>query len=147
MPPRGALFVSPPVEPTIDWIRVLPIVVALPAIAILIWGLARGYLPPALAVAGLVLPAAAYGLGMLMVMEKSKDVRFCGSCHVMTPVVESLRATDGSSLAAVHYTRGLVPTGEACYTCHSGYGIWGTFGAKRAGVVHMLRAFTGLYDL
>src|SRR5262245_44260331 len=131
--PTGSLFVSPPVEPAVDWVRVLPVVVALPAIAILLCGLARGRLPPALAVAGVVLPAAAYGPGPPMVREESKDPRFCGSCHVMQPIVESLRATDGSSLAAVHYTRGLVPTGKACYTCHSGYGIWGTFGAKRAG--------------
>jgi len=126
---------------------VLPILVALPAAVILLWGLVRGRLPPALAVAGLALPAAAYGLGVLMVMEKSKDLHFCGSCHVMTPVVESLHATDGDSLAAIHYTRGLVPTAQACYTCHSGYGIWGTVGAKRAGVMHMVRAFTGWYVL
>ena len=145
--PTGALFVSPPVEPAVDWLRMLPILVALPAIVILLWGLVRGRLPPALAVAGLALPAAAYGLGVLMVMEKSKDLHFCGSCHVMAPVVESLHATNGDSLAAIHYTRGLVPTAEACYTCHSGYGIWGTVGAKRAGVMHMVRAFTGWYVL
>jgi cytochrome c nitrite reductase small subunit len=145
--PAGPLFISPPVAPAIDWVRTLPIVVALPAVVILLWGLVRGHLPPALAVAALVLPAAAYGLGMLMVMEKSKDVHFCGSCHVMTPIAESLHATDGTSLAAIHYTRGLVPTAEACYTCHSGYGIWGTFGAKRAGVMHMLRSITGRYTL
>ena len=145
--PTGALFVSPPVEPAVDWLRALPVLVALPAVAILLWGLVRGRLPPAVAVAALVLPAAAYGLGMLMVMEKSKDVHFCGSCHVMTPIAESLHATDGTSLAAIHYTRGLVPTAEACYTCHSGYGIWGTFSAKKAGVVHMLRAATGRYIL
>ena len=98
-------------------------------------------------VLGLVLTMAAYGLGMLMVMEESKDVRFCGSCHVMTPIVASLRATDGSSLAAVHFTRGLVPTHEACYTCHSGYGIWGTFAAKKAGTMHMLHNLTGHYAL
>jgi hypothetical protein len=145
--PAEALFTSPPVHSLVDWVRVLPVLVALPAVAILLWGLARGRLPPGMAVAGLVLPAAAYGLGMLMVMEESKDVRFCGSCHVMKPIVESLHATDGSSLAAIHYTRGLLPTAEACYTCHSGYGIWGTFGAKRAGVMHMLRTVTGDYAL
>lgn len=145
--PTGGLFVSPPVEQAVDWIRVLPVLVALPAVAILLWGLARGRLPPAVAVAGLILPAAAYGLGMLMVMEESKDIRFCGSCHVMQPIVESLHATDGSSLAAIHYTRGLVHNGEACYTCHSGYGIWGTFDAKTAGTMHMLRTLTGRYTL
>ncbi|HEV7731955.1 MAG TPA: hypothetical protein VGR62_07325 [Candidatus Binatia bacterium] len=145
--PPGPLFVSPPVEPAVDWLTSLPILVALPAAIVLVWALMRGRLPPAAAVAGLLLPIAAYGLGMLMVMEKSKEVRFCGSCHVMTPVVESLAATDGSSLAAIHYTRGLVPTGEACYTCHSGYGIWGTFDAKMSGVMHMIRTLTGRYEL
>ena len=145
--PAGPLFISPPVEPTVDWLRLLPLLVALPAAAILTWGLVRGRLPPTAAVAGLVLPVAAYALGMLMVMEKSKEAQFCGSCHVMDAVVKSLDATDGSSLAAIHYTRGLVPTGEACYTCHSGYGIWGTFDAKMAGTMHMLRTATGLYDL
>jgi len=145
--PSGPLFVSPPVAPVVDWVRVLPIVAALPAAVILVWGLVRGRLPPPMGVAGLVLTLTAYGLGMLMVMEESKDVRFCGSCHVMTPIVESLNATDGSSLAAVHYSRGLVSTKEACFTCHSGYGIWGTLGAKRAGVMHMVRTLTGGYDL
>jgi hypothetical protein len=145
--PAGSLFTSPPVHPVVDWPRVLPILVALPAVVILVWGLVRGRLPPAAGVAGLVLPIAAYGLGMLMLMEESKDVRFCGSCHVMTPIVESMHATDDASLAAIHYTRGLVPTAEACFTCHSGYGIWGTLGAKRAGVMHMLRSLTGRYYL
>src|SRR4029450_6982608 len=104
--PTGRLFVSPPVHPVVDWVRVLPVLVALPAIAILVWGLWRGRLPPALAVAGLVLPAAAYGLGMLMVMEESKDIRFCGSCHVMKPIAETLHAPAGSSPPAIHYTRG-----------------------------------------
>src|SRR4029450_6780319 len=99
--PVGSLFVSPPVGPAVDWLRVLPVLVALPAVGLLLWGLARGHLPPAMAVAGRGLPAAAYGLGMLMIMEKSKDVHFCGSCHVMAPIVESLNATDGGSLAAI----------------------------------------------
>jgi hypothetical protein len=145
--PTGPLFVSPPIEPSIDWLRLLPVIVAVPAAAILLWGLLRGRLSPSAGVAALVLPTAAYGLGMLMVMERSKDTQFCGSCHVMTPIVESLQATDESSLAAIHYTRGLVPTGEACYTCHSGYGIWGTVDAKKAGMMHMLRTLTGRYEL
>jgi hypothetical protein len=145
--PTGPLFISSPVPAIVEWSRVLPILVAVPAMLILAWGLVRGRLPAPMGVMGLVLTVAAYGLGMLMVMEESKDVRFCGSCHLMTPIVTSLRATDGSSLAAVHFTRGLVPTNEACYTCHSGYGIWGTFGAKKAGTMHMLHNLTGHYAL
>lgn len=120
---------------------------AVPAAAILIWGLVRGRLSPPLAMAGLILPAVAYALGALMVLEESKSVQFCGSCHVMVPVTQHLKAPDDTSLAAIHYQRGLVPTAEACYTCHSGYGIWGTFDAKKAGVMHMLRALTKTYEL
>lgn len=147
-PPPGPLFASPPVEPAVDWIRVLPLLPAIPAILILLIGLVRGRLHPSLAVAGIVgLPIAAYGLGALMLLETSKDVRFCGSCHVMTPIVASLSDASNESLAAIHYTRGLVPTGDACYVCHSGYGIWGTLDAKKAGVMHMVRTVTGRYAL
>ena len=145
--PAGPLFASPPIEPTIDWLRLLPIVVALPAAAILIWGLTRGRLSPPMAMAALILPGVAYGLGVLLVLEESKSVQFCGSCHVMVPVVQHLATSDDTSLAAMHYQRGRVPTTEACYTCHSGYGIWGTFDAKKAGVMHMIRALTGTYEL
>src|SRR5262249_46014444 len=149
----GPLFISPPVEPVVDWPRVLPVLVALPAVAILAWGLVRGRLPPAAGVAGLVLPIAAYGLGMLMLMEDSKDVRFCGSCPLMAPpprtppTAKASHPPDDSPPPPTPYSRGLVPTAEACFTCHSGYGIWGTVGAKRAGVMHMLRSLTGRYHL
>ncbi len=146
--PTGPLFVSPPIQPAVQWLHVLPVLVAAPAVAILVWGLVRGRLPSTVALAGLVLlPAAAYGLGVLMMLETSKDVRFCGSCHVMTPIVASLSDATNGSLAETHYTRGLVPTAQACYVCHSGYGIWGTFDAKRAGLMHMVRTVTGRYAL
>lgn len=146
--PPGPLFASPPVQPAVEWSHLLPLLVAVPAMAILAWGSIRGRLPPSMALAGIVLlPTLAYGLGAFMLLEDSKDVRFCGSCHVMTPIVASLSDGNNGSLAAVHYTRGLVPTGEACYVCHSGYGIWGTFDAKVAGVMHMVRTVTGRYAL
>jgi hypothetical protein len=96
--------------------------------------------------AALLLPIAAYVVGTGHMMEKSKEVSFCGSCHVMTPIVASLEANDGS-LASIHYTRGLVAHDQACFTCHSGYGIWGGVDAKMAGVMHMVRAATGRYTL
>jgi hypothetical protein len=119
---------------------------ALPAAAILLFGLVRGSLSPALGAAGLFLPIAAFGLGSLLVIEDSKQVTFCGSCHVMVPLVASLAADDGS-LASIHYARGLVPHDTPCYTCHSGYGIWGTVDAKKAGIMHMLHTITGEYPM
>jgi len=136
------LFSWPPAHRGLDWLQILPIVVAIPAAAILLVGLVRGRLMPAAATAGILfLPVAAYGLGALLLMEDSKTVRFCGSCHIMTPIVASLSA-EGDSLAAVHYRRGLVSHEEACFVCHSGYGIWGTVDAKMAGIRHMLRTAT-----
>ena len=119
---------------------------AAPAAIILVWALLRGRLPQSFVLAGVLLPVAAYGLGGLLVVEDSKKVTFCGSCHVMTPILESLKKDDGS-LASIHFVSGRVPHDEACYTCHSGYGIWGGVGAKKAGVMHMLHTVTGGYDL
>jgi len=144
--PGGPLFDPPGGAHAFSWLGLFPLLVALPAIAILLRGLVLGKLPPALAVAGIVLPIAAYGFGSLFVMEKSKEVAFCGSCHIMTPITQSLEAND-NLLASTHFKRGLVPHDQACYTCHSGYGIWGTMDAKMAGLMHMVRTLTGWYDL
>jgi hypothetical protein len=139
------LFSWPPPHRGLDWLQILPILAALPAATILLVGIAKGRLIPAAATAGIVfLPIAAYGLGALLVIEDSKTVSFCGSCHVMTPIVASLSG-GGDSLAAEHYRRGLVSHEEACYVCHSGYGIWGTLDAKMAGVRHMLRTVASDY--
>ena len=124
----------------------LAALVGVAAAALLLWALIRGRLPPSYGIAAVLLPVAAYGLGSLYMLDGSKQVAFCGSCHVMTPIMESLRSNDGS-LAAIHYGRGLVPHDQACFTCHSGYGIWGGVDAKIAGVMHMVRTATGWYDL
>lgn len=142
--PAGPLF-QPPGDGAVSWFAILPVLAAIPGIAILGWGFVRGKLPAAVAAAGIVLAIAAYGLAAGHVMEGSKDVSFCGSCHVMGPIVESLAASDGM-LASTHVARGLVPHREACYVCHSGYGIWGTMDAKVAGLTHMVRTVTGRYD-
>jgi hypothetical protein len=139
------LFSWPPSHRGLDWLQILPILVCIPAAAILLVGLVRGRLIPAAATAGIVLlPVAAYALGALLLIEDSKQVTFCGSCHIMTPIVASLSAP-GDSLAANHYRRGLVSHEEACFSCHSGYGIWGKFDAKVAGIRHMLRTVANDY--
>ncbi|MDX2171261.1 MAG: hypothetical protein SF182_29600 [Deltaproteobacteria bacterium] len=124
----------------------LTIAVAAAAALLLLWGLLRGSLPASYGTAALLLPIGAFGLATLHLMEGSKQVAFCGSCHVMTPIMQSMESGD-ESLAGVHYTRGLVPHDTACFTCHSGYGIWGGVDAKMAGVMHMVRTLTGRYDL
>lgn len=146
MSPSGPLFDGPSGAHGISWLEALPIVVAIAAAVLLLLRLVKRDLPPGATAAAVFLPIAAYALGALFLLEESKQVSFCGSCHIMTPIVASLEANDGS-LASMHFTRGLVPHDKACYACHSGYGIWGTMDAKRAGVMHMVRTVTGDYEL
>ncbi len=138
------LFVHP-ATPGRLW--VVAVLIALPAIAIVAVGLLRGSLPAGAGLAGIVvLPALAYGIGNLVLMERSKGVEFCGSCHeTMGPIVESV-FEDNGSLASTHFRGGTVPNSEGCYICHSGYGIWGDFGAKTAGLRHMLNTVTGGFE-
>ncbi len=138
----GPLF-ELPADPHYLWIA--GTVVTVLAISVLAVGLVRGRLTRALLMAALLLPATAYGIGYLFMLEESKSVEFCGSCHVtMSPVVAALEE-DTESLASIHWNRGAVSHVDACYQCHSGYGIWGDVAAKRAGIMHMVRTITGNY--
>ncbi len=137
----GPLFAHP-YEPGLFWIVVL--VVSSLTIAVCLWVLVRGQLPPALSTAFLVLlPLVAYLLGDIHLMNESKRASYCGSCHEsMSPLLETMREDD-STLAGIHYQSGAVSFKTACYTCHSGYGLTGDVSAKLAGVQHMLHSALG----
>ena len=146
MDATSPLFAGPAAAHGIHWLAVLALLVGGAAAILLLWGLISGRMPAGYAAFAVLLPIAAYGLGSLHMLEGSKETSFCGSCHIMEPLVASLQAND-ESLASIHYTRGLVPHDKACFTCHSGYGIWGGIDAKMAGVMHMVRTATGWYTL
>lgn len=140
----GPLFI-PPSEPDRFWIVIATLAVGVIAAgAVALW---RGRLPDPLSYPVLMaLPLFVYLLGDLHVVEESKKVEFCGSCHeTMSPVVASLH-TDGDHLASIHFQRGAVPHESACYRCHGGYGLWGDAHAKLAGLEHMLHTVTGNYE-
>lgn len=140
----GPLF-EPPQDPSYLWL--VGLAVALAAIALAAVGLVRGRLPATLWLPALLLPLASYALSYLFVLEESKHVAFCGSCHeTMSPLVAALEDADGT-LSSTHWQRGAVSRRDACYVCHSGYGIWGAFDAKRAGLGHMLHTVTGRFEL
>lgn len=140
----GPLFVQP-TEPHRLWILIFAF--ALPTVAIGVLVLVRSRLPDPLSTSALaLLPVFTYVLGNLHVLEESKTVAFCGSCHVtMWPVVDTMR-NDEETLAASHYQRGAVSHTDACYECHSGYGIWGGVEAKMAGVKHMVHTITRNFE-
>ncbi len=58
----GPLFAGPPGAHGIPWLHVLPIIVAVPAAALLLWGLLRGRLAPEVGVLAVALPIVVYGL-------------------------------------------------------------------------------------
>jgi hypothetical protein len=145
----GPLF-TPPAD--VHWFWIVVLAPAIPAIVLLLIALVRGRFPGGPLIGGGIAGATwllslfAYLLGTLHLAEEAKSVEFCGSCHdTMPPLVESL-SSEEESLAAIHYQRGAVSRVEPCYTCHSGYAIWGTVSAKQAGFGHMWRTLTRDYE-
>lgn len=85
---------------------------------------------------------ALYGGGTAH-LERSKTTGFCLSCHVMGPYGRSLAVDDDEFLAAQHYQNRRVPADEACYTCHTDYGMFGTMKAKLRGLRHLMVYYAG----
>lgn len=138
----GPLFEQPPTH-GLAYLLVFMVLLIVPAATISGVGLARGHLPFAASVIGIVvLPFMAYAMGNLFVLQAAKHTDFCGSCHVMEPVEAAIHVDDGS-LAARHVALGAIPKNEACYGCHGGYGVWGGVGAKMNGMRHMFLNLTG----
>ena len=82
------------------------------------------------------LPIAAALLGNYANLEETKQRRFCGSCHVMTPYIMDAESKESGSLAAIH-TRTEWFGHESCYTCHADYGMFGTVSTKLGGMRHV----------
>jgi len=148
--PLGALFQQPVVTAS-PWLVAVFGVLSLAAVAILVVGLVRGRLTPASIVAGLIfLPAGIFAFGNLVLMERSERIEFCGSCHVMAPIVDSVRSDgfqgDSASLASRHVALGAIPVAHACFECHSSYGPTGGLAAHVTGLVHMWKYATGTYS-
>jgi len=86
------------------------------------------------------------GLGTsVTVLETTKTVQSCGSCHVMDPFVNDLYDPESSTLAARHYKNRWISEYQ-CYTCHTTYGAHGTFEGKRDGFRHWLLFVTQTWD-
>ena len=84
-----------------------------------------------------LLPLLCSGMGFWNQMERSKQTAFCLSCHIMEPYGKSLLVDDPRFLAAAHFQNHRVPAGEACYTCHTDYALYGGVRAKWRGLRHV----------
>lgn len=85
-----------------------------------------------------VFPIGTAVVGNLKGFEETKQVDFCGGCHVMEPWIADARNPDGETLASLH-TRNPHFGEEACYTCHADYSMYGAVLTKVQGSRHMWR--------
>jgi nitrate/TMAO reductase-like tetraheme cytochrome c subunit len=81
-------------------------------------------------------PIATAGSGNYAGLEATKQVRFCGSCHVMTPYSNDSGDLHSTTLAARH-ARNAMFGEENCYACHANYGMFGTIKTKAGGMRHI----------
>jgi cytochrome c nitrite reductase small subunit len=79
------------------------------------------------------------------VLETTKTVESCASCHVMDPFVNDLFDDESTTLAARHKKNGWISEYQ-CYTCHTTYGAHGTFEGKRDGFRHWLLYVTNTWE-
>jgi len=78
------------------------------------------------------------------VMEGTKSVQACMSCHVMSPFVNDMENPSSPTLAARHYRNNWIAK-DQCYSCHVTYGVTGTVEGKRDGFRHWLYYVTNTY--
>ena len=94
-------------------------------------------------VAFFILPMFCGSWGAAEHYERSKQTSFCLSCHVMEPWGRSLYVDDPAHVAAAHFQNHRIPADEACYTCHTNYGMYGGLAAKRNGLHHVYAQYIG----
>ena len=92
-----------------------------------------------------VLPLTATLSTTATVIEGTKRVEACASCHVMEPFVNDLKNPASPTLAARHYKNNWIAR-DQCYGCHISYGATGTIEGKRDGFRHWLYYVTGTYS-
>ncbi len=90
-----------------------------------------------------ILPILSAAMGTAEHMTRSKQTRFCLSCHTMEPYGKSLYVDDPTYLAAAHFQTHRVPADQACYTCHTDYTLYGGLKAKLRGLRHVYVQYLG----
>lgn len=92
-----------------------------------------------------VLPLLTLYFSNNALLESMKEDQFCGSCHTMTPFIQSLKASEETSLAAKHAQHNWIRE-KRCYTCHTDYQILGGVKSKIRGLRHLYAFYSGHAD-
>lgn len=93
-----------------------------------------------------LLPLGAAMSGNYAGFEATKERRFCGSCHVMTPYSNDSGNPKSETLAARH-GRNEMFGHENCYACHADYGMFGTITTKIGGMRHVYLYLTEYHSM
>lgn len=93
----------------------------------------------------LILPSFAMVGSATTVLNETKKVESCKTCHIMEPFVDDMQDPHSSSLAARHFKNNWIAESQ-CYACHTNYGAHGTFESKRDGFRHWLLYVTHTWD-
>jgi cytochrome c-type protein NapC len=94
-------------------------------------------------VAFFILPVLCGSLAASEHIERSKQTKFCLSCHIMELYGRSLYVDDPSYIPAAHFQNHRIPGDEACYTCHTDYALYGGIRAKLRGLRHIYIQYLG----
>jgi cytochrome c-type protein NapC len=94
-------------------------------------------------IAFLILPTLCVAWGGTEHIERSKQTKFCVTCHIMEPYGRSLYVDDKSFVPAQHFQNHRIPVDEACFTCHTDYALYGGLRAKLRGLRHIYIQYFG----
>jgi cytochrome c-type protein NapC len=88
-----------------------------------------------------LLPVFVILFGTGVSYQKSKSVNFCASCHIMDSRIRDMKDPQSESLAALHYKNRYILENQ-CFTCHTGYALFGDEKAKMVGLKHVYDMYT-----
>jgi cytochrome c-type protein NapC len=94
-------------------------------------------------IAFLILPTLCVAWGGTEHIERSKQTKFCITCHIMEPYGRSLYVDDKSFIPAQHFQNHRIPVDVACFTCHTDYALYGDIRAKLRGLHHIYVQYIG----
>jgi cytochrome c-type protein NapC len=134
------------IHSTEQLLKVIALVAAAAAVAIIAWYLIRrpplGRLSKMLLLLGLgVLPLMVSLTGNIAGFEYTLSRPFCGSCHVMGPYLRDAEDPNSRSLAAIH-SRNHRFGENSCYNCHADYQMFGAITTKMTGMKHLFKYVT-----
>ncbi len=111
-------------------------------------GRAAGPVPWGVLLAGVaVLPILVTSAGTVLALQRAERVEFCASCHLtMKPFVDDMKNPKSGSLASLHYANRYIADNQ-CYVCHTSYGLFGTFEAKKEGLHDVFAYYTRSFHL